>query len=351
MDSHPRILVEALARAFARVAEQQFRPSSPLYERLARGISDDPELLAMAAHARRGQPVPLLFLAAVHFLLLKGTPHPLAGFYSSLTTRPRSGDPFPAFRAFCFDYRDSILELIATQTVQTNEVKRSACLLPAFEVIRRTAPGRALALVEIGASAGLNLLGDRYYYDFGPGRQCGDASSPLHIHCSIRGRVSPPIPNTFPEIVDRVGLDLHPLDVRDPEAALWLRALVWPGQEERAALLEQALALARQHPPTVISGDALDLLPSVLAQRPAEAIHCIYHAHTTYQFTLEAREQLTSLIADQARQRDLFRISLEWKGEEQSELELTSFEAGKDTRKLLAYCHVHGEWIEWLYAS
>jgi hypothetical protein len=252
------------------------------------------------------------------------------------------------FRAFCFDHRASILRLIATRSVQTNEVQRSACLLPAFEMVRRAAPGRMQSLVEIGASAGLNLLGDRYFYDFGVGRQCGDASSPVRIDCSVRGRLSPPIPSGFPRIGDRVGLDLHPLDVRDPDATLWLRALIWPGQEKRAALLEQALALARQHPLPVIAGDALDLLPSVLARRAAEETLCVYHAHTTYQFTPEAREQLRSMIVEQGRQRDLFRISLEWRGEEHSDLEMTSITAGKETKKLLAHCHVHGEWIEWL---
>jgi hypothetical protein len=117
--------MEALARSFAGVAEQQFRPSSPLYAQLSRGISTDPELLALAAPARKGQPVPLLFLAAVHFLLLEGTPHPLAEFYPSIVPTPRTDDPYPAFRAFCFEYQEPIHRLISTQRVQSAKTRGS----------------------------------------------------------------------------------------------------------------------------------------------------------------------------------------------------------------------------------
>jgi hypothetical protein len=231
-------LREALARRFAGFAQRECH-ASPLYEQLALGIADDPQLLAIATQARQDQPTPNLFLAAVHFLLLQGLPHPLAAFYPSLSpTTPSAEDPYPSFHAFCLEHAEAIRSLIGTRLVQTNEVQRCACLLPAFTHVAARTGGRPLALVEIGASAGLNLLWDRYGYDYGDERRCGDANSPVQLACSIHGGLHPPLPAALPTVATRVGLDLHPLDVRDPDAALWLRALVWPDEVGRAELLD-----------------------------------------------------------------------------------------------------------------
>ena len=228
--------VSSQFRAFAR----ECRESSPLYERLSLGIAEDPAILAPATQARRGERVPNLFLAAVQFLLLRGTPHPLARFYKNGSAS--LDDPHPDFRAFCLEHSGKIVELIATRTVQTNEVRRSALLLPAFVFVSREAQGRPLYLLEIGAAAGLNLLWDRYGYDYGNGLRSGGMSSPVQISCSLRGALTPPVPATLPEVGRRRGVDLNPIDVSDPEETLWLRSLVWPGDEERAPLLENAVS-------------------------------------------------------------------------------------------------------------
>jgi Uncharacterized protein conserved in bacteria (DUF2332) len=118
----PRPSTDDLSRRIERFAWRECHVS-PLYERLSLGIADDPELLATAAQAKSGQPVPNLFLGAVHFLLLGGVQHPIAHFYPSIPpTATSSADPYPSFRAFCLQYRHDILELISSRLVQTNEL-------------------------------------------------------------------------------------------------------------------------------------------------------------------------------------------------------------------------------------
>jgi hypothetical protein len=251
----PNLSLTTLAQRFQRFAQRECHVS-PLYARLALGIAEDPEVLAIAAPARPGQPRPNLFLAAVHFLLLQGVSHPLAGFYPSLAAAPApTADPYPSFRAFCLGHAEALRQLIATRLVQTNEVRRCACLLPGFALVARRGKHRPLALVEIGASAGLNLLWDRYGYEYSAGRRCGDENSPVQLSCSVRRKACPPLPTAWPAVASRVGLELNPLDVRDADAVLWLRALLWPDEAGRAEMLAGAVHIAQQAPPRLLGGD------------------------------------------------------------------------------------------------
>jgi hypothetical protein len=340
--------IEALAQRFERFARRECQVS-PLYERLSFGIAQDPELLGVAAQAQPGQPVPNLFLAAVHFLLLHAQQHPLAAFYPSLSpATPLAADPYPSFRGFCLERREEILALISTRLVQTNEVRRCACLLPAFAVVAAHRHGRPLALVEIGASAGLNLLWDRYGYEYGTAKPYGDPRSPVQIGCTLRGHRLPPLPAALPPVATRIGIDLNPIDVCDPDAALWLRALVWPDEGGRAELLQRALQLAQQDPPRLLAGNALERLPEALATIPDDQTLCVFHTHTMNQFPAEARASLAALLTEHAADRDLYRVSIEWFGQEHPRLECVAFENGVRTESLLAHCGSHGEWIEWL---
>ena len=340
--------IDELSRRFERFARRECYVS-PLYERLSLGIADDPELLAIAAQATPGQPMPNLFLGVVHFLLLRGMQHSLASFYPSLSRTGSSAvDPYPSFRAFCLEHREVILELISTRLVQTNEVRRCGCLLPAFVHVAQRAGGRPLAMVEIGASAGLNLLWDRYGYNYGIGRQYGNPRSPVQIVCGLRSDRHLPLPVVWPVVTMCVGLDLHPIDVRDPDDALWLRALVWPDEAGRAELLQQAVHMVLQDPPKLLAGDALDILPEVLASIPPDHTVCVFHTHTMNQVSPEARARLSALLTEHAGGGGLYRVSIEWLGETQPRLELISYADGVKTAHVLAYCGSHGEWLEWL---
>lgn len=136
-------------------------PSS-LYEHLSLEIADDrdPDLLALAANARDEQPTPNLLFAAVQSLLFETPDSPLAAYYLSVgaETRPIDERTYPTFREFCLEHEAEIVDLLSTRRVQTNAVRRSACLLPAFEYVSRRVERTPLALVEIGSSVGLNLL-------------------------------------------------------------------------------------------------------------------------------------------------------------------------------------------------
>jgi hypothetical protein len=202
-------------------------------------------------------------------------------------------------------------------------------------------------LVEIGASAGLNLLWDRYGYDYGGGQRYGDPRSPVQIVCELRGSRRPPLPARWPRVATRVGLDLHPIDVRDADAALWLRALVWPDEEGRAKLLHEAMRVAQDHPPRLLAGNALDLLPEVLATIPSDQVPCVFHTHTINQFPLEARARLSVLLAEHAIGQDLYRVSIEWLGKMYPRLELIAYRDGVTAEYSLADCGSHGEWLEW----
>jgi len=330
-------------------AEKVYHGSSPLYEQISRRASEDPELLSLALSARKSELSPNLFFGAVHYLLLRGTRHPLSNFYPSLSgSSNREDDPYPFFRSFCFEHRREIEDLISTRRVQTNEVQRCTCLMPAYSVAYQRA-GKPLSIIDLGASAGLHLLWDHYGYDYGEGKRFGDPNSPVQLACVLRGNVSPPFPTRLPLVTYRVGIDLNPIDLNDPDMILWLKALVWPEHRKRMETLNSAIELAKQIPPTVIRGDVLTVLPKVLSKVPVDTAVCITHSHVVYQFPKELRERFFSVMNDCGAHRDIFQISYEWwPGKDKPELELSTFENGVKRQQLLAYCNPHGEWLQWV---
>jgi hypothetical protein len=339
----------SLAERFLRFADQEC-DSSPLYQRLSRGIAADGELSALADDCPPGQPAPNLLLASVHYLLLSAhRNHPLAAFYPSLAPgEPASGDPFPLFRAFCLEHAAALRALLTERRVQTNEVRRSACLLPAFLLAAHLAGSRPLALIELGASAGFNLLWDRYAYRYGDGPRLGPPDALLELACQIRGSRRLPPAGSWPVVASRTGVDLNPVNIHDDDAVLWLQALIWPENTHRAECLRLAVEAARTERPAVLAGNALALLPGLLQAAPAEAGICVFHSFALYQFSPAQRAELAGRLAHYAAGRPcLFWIGLEWMGGPQPLLSLASFTNGVKVDKILAACHPHGEWIEW----
>jgi hypothetical protein len=324
--------------------------SSPLYAQLSMEIATDPSILALVAAADLSQQVSNLLLGAVHFLLLSGMTSPLADYYPSLSTNPRPRhEAYRYFRAFCFERVDEIRQLVTTQRVQTNEVGRCTALLPAFGIIAKRSGNRPLALAEIGPSAGLHMLWDKYGYDYGESGYAGNSESPVQLFCIHQGNIHPPLPDTLPTVSYRIGIDLAPVDVRDDIAIRWLRALIWPEHTDRAHLLEQAVQIARLDPPSIVAGSAVDLLPQILPTVPLETVLCVYHSYTLNQCSGPIREKILKYVEEFALEKDLFRISLEWySGQHQPHLELFSYQAGIMSSELLAYCESHGRTIEWL---
>ena len=342
--------LSGMAEIFRHFAELECPGMSPLYEILSWNVANAPEILAIAAQRRAGQPVSNLFFAAVHALLIEEPSHPLASFYPDLASgRSPSGGPFPAFRSFCLERRDRIVEMISVRRVQTNVVRRCALLLPAFLRAISNWNGAPVVLVEVGASAGLNLFWDRYGYDYGGGVRWGDLMSPVQLTTTSLGDTRPPVPAREINVTGRVGIDLNPVDVSDNDAVSWLQALVWPERRDEAELLQRAIELARTTPPRLIAGDALDVLPEVLDSLPTDMVPLIFHSHTLNQFPTEARERFGELVNHYGSQRDLALISLESRQSQgNSELDLTTYINGVRTWEHLAQCDSHGYRIKWL---
>ncbi len=169
----------------------------------------------------------------MHYLLLAGPSDRLAEFYPTLTATPRPPDEaFPSFRAFCLDRRPAIERLLRTGRVQTNEVGRCAYLYPAFALVAEWSR-RPLVIIELGASAGLNLMWDQYRYEYEGDASCGPSDATVVIRSAFRGDRRPRLPERAPAVVGRVGVDVVPIDVRDEDQTSWLRALVWPEHRER----------------------------------------------------------------------------------------------------------------------
>jgi len=322
--------------------------SSPLYAHLCREAAEDPAVLDLASAVPEGRQAPHLLLAAVHYLLDRDPDHRVAQYYPSIVADPREPDDecFPAFREFCLDRADDIRPPLRTRHTQTNAVRRSAVLYPAVAQVARAADG-PLALVELGPSAGLNLLFDRYRYDY-DGRVVGDSDSSVTIESSVRGG-DPPLPETPPAIRSRVGIDCNPLDVTDDGDRDWLRALIWPEHEERRAVLDGALSIARDDPPRLIEGDMLDDLPAVLGSIPDDVPVCVFNTLVLYQVPEQLSKALSAFFEDQMAERPLHwltgrpelsggeSVGLDWKRRTSGGIETTH----------LVDFEPHGAWLSW----
>jgi hypothetical protein len=343
---------EHFSELFLHFAEYQAASdNSPLYALLARHIAADAELLTLAQFAPPDQPTADIFFAAVHYLLLSGIEHPLREFYPTLTSSPRSINAvYPIFHAFCLAYGAQIREVMNTRSVQTNEVGRCACMLPAFEIIYQLGQGRPMAVIEVGTSAGVNLLWDQYRYNYGDGHEYGLQTSPLQLNCELRGDRQLPFPQHMPTVSLRIGLDLHPININNADALLWLRALIWPEHAERAARLQSALDVVKQHRPLVMAGDALKLLPMIMANVPFDMTLCVFHSFTLNQFSADERKRFAAVLIEASKHREIFRVSYEalTPPERDPLLDLFLYVQGTEMRQQVAKASDHGNWLEWL---
>jgi hypothetical protein len=332
-------------------ASEAKRADSPLYERLAAGVKDSEELRAFAAKAKPGQPHANILFGAVHFLLLRGAQHPLRRFYPNLNNgkRVEGEDPYPHFVDFAAAYREALLPLIVSKVTNTNEVGRCASLHPAFRTVAKEA-GEPLNLIEIGPSAGLNLNWDLYGVRYHRGGDVFELPIPnvaLTLDCELRGPKNPPLgPN--PKVASRVGLELSPVDLDDPDQRDWLRALVWPDTHGRFERLEAALKIYAHHKPKIIAGSALDLLTDALRAIPEDQPVCVYHSCVIYQFTHDMREGFEVMLTMAGLRRPVWRVSIESRVKQDDAIDVIRYHDGIRDSRTAAHCHPHGRWLEWL---
>jgi hypothetical protein len=264
-----RSILARVVRRQARICESS---RSPLYATLLEQTAADVEAggpcwSVLTGHERPGSVLALRFMGAVHRLVLRGEAPALAPYYPSVSSPPREGDARPAFIETVGANVPALRELI-TQPVQTNEVSRCAVLVCGFLTVARET-GLPLRVLEIGASAGMNLLWDRYLYRAGE-RAWGDPASPVRLDDVYAGDC--PLLDIPAVVAERRGCDLFPLDVGSDETVLALKSLIWADQVERFATFEHAVSLAREASVQVDQASAPDWLERQLAApRPGVA--------------------------------------------------------------------------------
>ena len=245
---------ELIARRYDDFARFEARGRSRLYARIAQAIAVDRFVLSFLAGLPEAKRQPNLLLGAFRYLY--GTPEDADDFLGLMRSNA-----------------EEIAAVMVARSTQTNEPARCATLLPVLAALPQP-----LALLEVGAAAGLCLLPDHYAYDYGRAQifptRSGVAGTPVF---SCRAGPGTPLPQRNVEVAWRAGLDLHPVDLTDDAEVRWLEALIWPGEEYRLPLLRAACEIARADPPRVIAGDLRADLPALAAQAPADATLVVFH--------------------------------------------------------------------------
>jgi hypothetical protein len=252
------------AAVYAQFAESQaLNGGSPTYQDWARGVAADPEVCSLLDGLPEPKRQPNLLFAAAR---LVGAP---SGGWAGVRTWLLAAWP-------------EVEREMRARATQTNEPRRCATLLPTLAAI-----DGPVALIEVGASAGLCLYPDRYSYaytspDGGRTRlDPADGPSDVVLPCAIEG----PVPTRMPDVVWRAGIDLNPLDVRDPADLAWLEALVWPEHTDRVETLRAAANVVAADPPRLVTGNLLDGLPDLVAAAPADATVVVQNSAALYYLT------------------------------------------------------------------
>ena len=242
-----------VSAACLRFAEGEVRDKSPLYGEVLRGAASDPEVIGFLLTLPREKRQPNLFLAAARHLF--GTP---AGW--------------DQLRRCVLQDKDALRAVMLARSTQTNEPGRCAALLPVLAGLPEP-----LALLEVGASAGLCLLPDFYGYDYGRTILGPEAprSTPPVFPCTINAAT--PVPAIPPRVVWRAGLDLNPVDLSVPGEVDWLEALIRLEQTDRLARLRAAIKIAAEQKPRLVKGDLRTDLAALAREAPKDATLVIFH--------------------------------------------------------------------------
>lgn len=294
----------------------------------------------------RHDALPLRLAGALHALVRQGAAPALAAIY------PPNPTPDPD------QLGDQALETLRTHTSllspwldsapQTNEVARSATLMPGLMVIMQET-GLPLSLFELGASAGLNLIPDRYAFRLGP-ITAGAPNSPLLLAPEWRG---PPPPAVTPVITARRGVDLNPMNVTNPAHQARLLAYIWPDQPDRLARTTTAIALAAADPPPLDREDAAAWTERHLTPNPKPGLtRVLMHSIAFQYFPPESQARIHRHIAAIGAQATKttplawLRLEVDPARDNKPTLHLTLWPGG--TTRTLATASPHGHWVEWL---
>ena len=244
---------------------------SPCFEEWALGVADDPDVLDWLGTVPPLKRQPNLVFAAARW-------HGV-----------RAPAPYDALRRVLLEREPDVRATVMSRATQTNEVGRLAALTPVMGLVEGP-----LALVEVGASAGLCLYPDRYDYAWPPLGELRGSGGAL-LTAAATGAM--PVPARHPHVAWRGGVDLNPLDVTDPDAVAWLENLVWPEQDERRERLRTAVAVARREPPVLRQGDLFDGLPGLLDEAAPHGTPVVFHSAVIAYLEEPARDRFHELMS------------------------------------------------------
>jgi hypothetical protein len=290
--------------------------------------------------------LPARFTGGLHYLVLCGEAPSLARLYPPVPT-PNPETLWLEIGAVLASKGPFFSEWLKSPP-QTNEVGRSSALMSGLLVVAE-AFDLPLRLLELGSSAGLNLMLERYEHDLG-GLRAGASGSPVRLAPSWEG--APP-PGAHVRIASRRGVDLRPVDLVADGGKLV--AFVWPDQIERRARLEAAIALSQSDPPVVDRADAADWLEINLVEAHATGSTCVVMHSIAFQYFPDATKGRISRAMEEAGKRASGAAPLAWlrfeqeEGEERPSLRLRLWPGGED--RLLAWCHGHGASVQWMLGS
>lgn len=263
---------ENLAIRYRAFADREASGVSPTYETYANSTAGNTDLLNQLLKLPDGKQQPNLLFAATRHAV--GLP-----------------DESVDFANYVLASWEAVRPVILSRSTQTNEPGRCACILPVLAQI-----DGPLAIIEVGAAAGLCLFPDRYGYDYGRAvLNAQEADAPV-FPCEVSPET--PVPASHPQIVWRAGLDLNPLDVCAEDDVNWLKTLVWPEQTERLSRLEAAIAVAQRNPPRIVAGDLLKETKALAAQAPSDACLVIFHTAVLNYVGPEVRKEFANFVED-----------------------------------------------------
>ncbi len=262
-----------VADRYRRFARDEAPGRSDLYAEWAAGVAADRAMTAILGCIPETHRQPPLVFAVTRML---GAPE----------------RPYPEWADWVAAHADEVVAACSARSLQTNEPLRCAALLPALSGI-----DGPIALLEVGASAGLCLYPDRYSYRYGGGEDLDpqEGTSTVVLHSAVIG--VPPL--RMPDVVWRAGIDLAPLDAADADDRRFLLSLVWPGEDGRAARIDAALDIAAADPPLLVRGDAAErgALAELAALAPRNATLVITTPGVLPHIARAGRERLGESIA------------------------------------------------------
>lgn len=369
--------IEAVRDQAVEIARGWARPGAPpswrLTATLFRCLAEDEALAALAAKIPLARLPALLFAAAACHLVGQHRPPGLVDYFPAPGATPRPPDRRfrPALVSFCLDHASEMLDLFAHRRYQMNEVARSTQVALALDALELGDRPAGVAFIDLGAGAGLALHLDRYGHRLSNGAWLGDRMSPLVLRSEIGGPA--PTHPSLPVVGRRMGVDLDPIDLHDATSRAWARSCI-PPEVDSLARFDGACELARAHPGPVRRGDALEALPAMLDEVPADLLPVVVDTYAAVFFSDEQRSRLRALLRRRGRTRRLAWISLDplvplgTAGRDSVQglpvpprlvdasrregvfalLGLMEFDRGGETGRLLARAHPSGTSAVWL---